>query len=74
MNTQAILNQQAIDMLPQVKLLIEDAESFEANQMRNRALKEIMNSNTTLTDMSSKELDSFQESIIDIFKHFDWIK
>ena len=73
MSIQSQLNNEAINCLPKIKTLIENAASFEANQMSNYANNEMMNSYKSVNSMTSEELDSFQCEIIETFKFKDWI-
>ena len=73
MSIQNTLNDEAINMLPIILSAINNAEEFEANQMRDRALRECNNSLTPISEMNESDLKVFQMSIIDVFKHFEWM-
>jgi len=73
MSIQNLLNNQALAKLPQITSLIANADFFEANQMRCRALKDISNSKIAIDDMTDAQLKEFENEIIDTFNHFNWI-
>jgi hypothetical protein len=74
MSIQAILNQDAINMLPAIKHTIENASIFEANQMTDKAIREINSSSKSIADMSSDEREVFSKALIEKFQYFEWIK
>lgn len=73
MSIQTHLNKQAIDMLPQIKQILWEAESFEFHQMFNRTLRVISNMVKPLIDMNSNEIDAIEFHLITQFKHNEWL-
>lgn len=74
MSLQGQLNQAAINCLPIIKEAISAAGDFEANQMECKALSLIMNADTPVSEMSAEELELFQADMLEVFKHYNWIK
>lgn len=74
MSLQSQLDQEAIDMLPKIKSEIAKAAFEEANAMRLKTLQYCMNSSKAIIDMNSKELEEFQDDLLEIFKYREWIK
>lgn len=72
MSIQTTLNNQAINKLPKITELIKSAAKFEANQMTNRTIRELLSSEVALDNMNDEQLHEFQVDIINIFKHFGW--
>ena len=73
MSLQAALNADSMDSIPRIKEIIANADTFEANQMEQKALREMMNSPVAIVNMSSEELDKFQTDLIEVFAYHDWI-
>lgn len=73
MSIQAALNADSMNSVPKIKEVIANAESFEANQMEQKALSAMMNSTKPIVDMNNEELERFQTDLIDVFKHYGWI-
>ncbi len=73
MSIQASLNADSINSVPKIKQVIANANSFEANQMEQKTLREMINSSKPVADMSSEELKQFQNDLLEVFKHYDWI-
>lgn len=72
MSVQAYFNEQAIDQLNIVRKIIKNANSFNANQMRNYTLRRLLNSTTVLTEMSVKEKMQFENDLLSAFKYKNW--
>ena len=70
---QAYFNKQVFDKLPTIKKLTEESLSFESNQMQSKTLQEANNSRKSIDNMTEKELDKFQNNLINIFKYNGWI-
>lgn len=68
MSLQNTLNQQAINKLTTVANLISNANKESANTMRNIVLREMLNSRIAIDFMTSDNLKSFENSLIEIFK------
>ena len=73
MSLQAALNAHSMNSIPKIKEIIANADSFEANQMEQRALREMNNSPVAIVNMSSEELEQFQTDLIEVFSYYDWI-
>lgn len=73
MSLQSILDNDAINMLPKIKQILSKAENFEYSQIYSRTLREISNTNISIEEMSDKQLNKFQDKLVEIFKHFNWI-
>lgn len=70
---QGIFNLQALKMLPKVLQAIQNAASFESNQIQYYALQRINNGYICLDDMSNKQIQSFQDDILLVCKMNGWI-
>jgi hypothetical protein len=73
MSIQNTLDNYTISRLDRIKELIDKADQFESNQMRCYTLKQVMNSMVEIDDMSKRELASFEDKIIRVFKAKEWI-
>lgn len=73
MTLQAELNQQALDFLLDVSIIIDAAEPFEADQMRNRTLRAINMSKKPLEKMSICEIYEIQQMLIMSFRFHGWL-
>lgn len=67
------MNQEAIDMLPRVKSAISKATAFGSNQMYHYTLRECNNSSVALCDMSSDQIELFQDRLFSVFENRGWI-
>lgn len=74
MSIQGQLNNQAMDLIPLVQNAISSADDFDANQMLHSALRGMMDSDKPIDDMSSDEINEFQEGLIGYFKHMNWMQ
>lgn len=74
MSLQGQLNQAAINCLPIIKEAIAAAGNFEANQMECKARSLMMNADTPVSEMSADKLEIFQADMLEVFKHYNWIK
>lgn len=61
------------DNLPRVWECIDSADAFEANQMKCRVKREMLNSDISSMELSTTELSEFQDMLIASFKCFGWI-
>lgn len=73
MGVQENLNKEAIDYLPTIKELIAKAEPFEANQMKCKAIHEMLSSSQPVASMNADELKCFQMRLVSTFKHNEWV-
>jgi hypothetical protein len=69
---QSHLDQQAIDLLLNVAQVILDAPTFEANQMRVYALREINDMITPLLEMNDKQKNILERYLLGIFNYKQW--
>jgi hypothetical protein len=70
--TQHQLNQLAMTYVPLIRDLIKVSHPFEANQMREMTLREMMNTSVAVCDMNESQLKEFQRDLIAVFKHKGW--
>lgn len=73
MSVQSALNENSINSIPRVKAVISNADAFEANQMKQKALSEMMNSPVAIVDMNSEQLEKFQDELIEVFNYKGWL-
>lgn len=73
MSIQAKLNENSMDYAPEIKKVIASASAFEANQMEQKTLREMMNSPKPIVDMNDKEIEQFQTDLLGVFRHYNWI-
>lgn len=73
MNLQHQLNKLSLIRTPRISAIIEGAASYEANQMREYTLQKMMDSYTSITDMTEHQLDEFQDNVIADFKYKNWL-
>jgi hypothetical protein len=57
MSVQAALNNESLNSIPKIKDAISNAESFEANQMEQKAMSVMMNSSIAIVDMNNEQLE-----------------
>jgi len=70
---QGHFNEKALDMLPKIKSAIKSAPEFEANQMKNVALREMSNAHKPLDRMSEGEKEAFSNDLLKLFKSKKWL-
>ena len=73
MSVQATLNAISMNSVPKIKEVIANAEAFEKNQMVYKTHHEMMNSSKPVVDMTSEELEIFQDELIELFHFNNWI-
>lgn len=73
MSIQSQFDQEALNYLPNIVKLINEAPSFESNQMECKTLQIIMNHHKPLCDMSELELHNMELALKTIFRHNEWI-
>lgn len=73
MNVQAYFNEQVIEQLDIGRKVIKNANSFDANQMRNYTLRSVLNTTTVLTEMSTDEKIEFENDLLRVFKLKNWV-
>tara|TARA_B110000908_G_scaffold69583_1_gene83928 strand:- start:175 stop:396 length:222 start_codon:yes stop_codon:yes gene_type:complete len=67
MSIQGIMNQQAINLLPRIKAIIDSSSDYEANQRRSAALRLIADNVKPISEMNGKEINAFEDSVIEYF-------
>ena len=67
MSIQGIMNQQAINLLPRIKAIIDSSSDYDANQRRNAALGLINNSVKPVVEMTATEINAFEDSVSEYF-------
>lgn len=72
MSIQATLNEQSLAYLPRVVSIINHSESFEANQMKCKALEWMNTSLKPVAEMCEQEIGSFESALISVFKDKGW--
>ena len=72
MSIQAILNKQALSYVPNVLHIILNAPEFEANQMVNKTLHEMMQTQKRINEMTEIEIDNFEKFLIELFEWKGW--
>ena len=70
---QAIVDNEALNKLPLIKLALKTANNFEANQMRVYTLREICNSLIPLDQMTDNQKQNFSRLLLEIFRSKKWI-
>lgn len=73
MSIQSKLNNEALKMLPLMHKAINEANGFEYNQMYSSAIRQILNLNPCLDDMTEEEVRRFDQETIDGWKRMGWI-
>ena len=63
MSIQAALNNDSINAIPKIKEVINEAEDYQADLMKQSALRSMMNSRTAIDDMNNEELEEFQNDL-----------
>lgn len=67
MSIQANFDQQAIDLLPRIKAIIDSSSDYDANQRRNAALGLINNTVKPVVEMTATEITAFEDSVSEYF-------
>lgn len=79
MSIQGQFDQEALDMLPKITNIIqrkgefENVGSIQRNEIINRTLRDICNSNIALNDMTAEQIIEFENIIIKKFKYYGWL-
>jgi len=73
MSIQAQLNNQSINMIPKIKMLMSQSTAFNASQMKDKALREMMDSEIAISHMNGRQLEAFQDGLIETFKYKGWL-
>lgn len=74
MTLQSILNQQAIDALPQIKKIIHHTKDQSIrDQMIDRTLRAVLDSVICLDNMNDTVKNAFENDLIEIFKYKNWM-
>lgn len=67
------LDAQSLDKLTAIKSLIDNSDQFAANQIKNAAIRAMIDSDIAVDSMSDKQLEQFQDALIIAFKYKNWI-
>lgn len=73
MNLQAHFNEQAIDMLPDVRAAIKEANDFERNQMTCYTLQFLNNIYFSIDSHSKEYRSKISKELLNIFAEKGWI-
>jgi len=73
MTLQAKLDNMALKMLHMTSNSISQADKFNANQMRCYALREMMNTEKPMNEMTESELKAFDANIVRMFIFKEWM-
>lgn len=73
MNIQAILNEDLFKKLPIIKNILKNSSFFEKNQIISLVLREANNSATSIDDMTTAQIDKFQNDLISTFNFNKWV-
>lgn len=74
MSIQRMLIKESLKYIPKINELIRISYPLESIQMENLALRNIMNSPIPIDKMNDGQIESFQNTLIDKFKHHGWLK
>ena len=73
MSIQKQFNDEVMQQFSKIQELINNAPSFEANQMRCYLLQAVANSPIPINCLLADQLLSFEEVVIAVFKYKSWI-
>ena len=73
MSLQARFNKEAIGLLPEIKKLLVEANSFSYSQIYCYTIREVLNSPMSISYMSKKQIKKFEDKLIQEFKYYNWI-
>jgi len=73
MTIQSQLNNQAISKLSKISNQIKYTEFHERNQIINYTLRAINNSRIAIDEMTAEQLEIFQNDLMNVFSHKNWI-
>jgi len=71
MSIQYILDKEALDYLPKIKELLNKADDFSRNQMREFTIRSMMNSIKPVANMNKEELEKFELGLIETFEYWE---
>ena len=73
MSIQVMLNQIALEAIDFQSLAKLAKNEFSLNQMKYKALHEMLNSRIAIDDMNDNQLRKFKADLKSIFSHHEWI-
>ena len=73
MSIQAQFDEEAIAHLALVKSVIDNAEKFEANQMRFATLQKLSNCKPSVSEMTPSQVNDLEDELINKFTHNGWV-
>lgn len=74
MSLQTMLDNEGLSLLPKTHEAIKNAPQQEASQMTSLALQVINQASSSLADMSTDELSTFDRDMIDRFVFNQWLE
>tara|TARA_R110002167_G_scaffold27695_5_gene94154 strand:+ start:868 stop:1104 length:237 start_codon:yes stop_codon:yes gene_type:complete len=74
MTIQNQFNNEALNMLPEIVAEIKKADQFGRDQIISKTLRECSNSRVSLINMNEKQLNEFQDNLLESFRYLEWIK
>ncbi|HFE37081.1 MAG TPA: hypothetical protein ENK06_01510 [Gammaproteobacteria bacterium] len=74
MTLQAELNNDSMSYIPEIQKMINEADGFAANQMKQTALREMMNYHTPICSLNEDGVDKFQNMLKEMFEFHGWVK
>lgn len=72
MSLQAQLDEQALGQLAVVMSILKSVDSFSAEKIKCRALKEIADSHIPIDEMNAYQKHRLEESILSTARYFGW--
>lgn len=73
MSIQSELNNAALEQLPKILNLIANADRFERDQIIDYTLRQLMQCNPCLDDMTLEQKSEFENNLIALFKEKGWV-
>lgn len=73
MTLQSNLNNAALNYLPKILKIIKEIDHFEANQIKCYTLRDIGNRSKAIYDMNLRQIEKYENCLLEVFKHKNWI-
>jgi len=74
MTIQATFNREALNILTLIVSEISKVEPAARNRIITSTIQTCLSSKTPISTMTSKEIISFQENLLNKFRYLEWIK
>jgi len=74
MTIQATFNREALNILTLIVSEISKVEPATRNRIITSTIQTCLSSKTPISTMTSKEIISFQENLLNKFRYLEWIK